>query len=156
MHSKQRRLMFTMLMLIGAMGSYYWAPSAQARAPGVEFRSERGFCKKQLDGEMFERTELFFGLSKPDGGVVSEADFQGFVDNRVTPRFPDGLTLLTGGGQFKTEQGNIIKEGSKVLILLYPFSKQNSEAIEAIREDYKTQFQQQSVLRFDEQSCVSF
>jgi Protein of unknown function (DUF3574) len=156
MHSNQRRLMFTVLLLIGAMGSYYWAPSVHARSPGFEFRGERGFCENRLNGEVFERTELFFGLSKPDGASVTEEDFQGFVDNRVTPRFPDGLTLLSGGGQFKTEQGNIIKEGSKVLILLYPFSKQNSAAVEAIRQDYKTQFQQQSVLRFDEQSCVSF
>jgi hypothetical protein len=115
-----------------------------------------GFCNNQLNGTLFARAELFFGLSKSDGSVITEAEFQNFVDTEVTPRFPDGLTLLNGTGQFRTTSGNIIKEGSKLLILLYPYSPDSSTAIEEIREAYKTGFQQQSVLRVDDPSCVSF
>jgi hypothetical protein len=74
----------------------------------------------------------------------------------VTPRFPDGLTLLAGNGQFKDSAGNLIQEGSKLLILLYPFSKDLSRLVDEIREDYKGAFQQESVLRVDEHSCVAF
>ena len=102
------------------------------------------------------RTELFFGLSKPDNSEVTEAEFQHFIDTKVTPRFPDGLTLINAKGQFKDSVGTIIQEGSKLLILLYPFNKESSKAVEQIRTDYKNEFQQQSVLRVDEQSCVSF
>lgn len=42
------------------------------------------------------------------------------------------------------------------MILLYPFNKQNNLAVEEIRTEYKDEFQQQSVLRVDERSCVSF
>ena len=117
--------------------------------------SEYAFCTHRLNGEMFTRTELFFGLYRP-GGVVSEEEFQIFIDTEVTPRFPDGLTLLSGKGQFKNTAGSIVQEGSKLLILLYPFSVQSSAGVEKIRELYKINFQQESVLRIDEQSCVSF
>ena len=45
---------------------------------------------------------------------------------------------------------------SKLLILLYPFSKSLSTLVDEVREEYKSAFQQQSVLRVDEHSCVSF
>jgi Protein of unknown function (DUF3574) len=106
--------------------------------------------------DAFARTELFFGLSRP-GGVITEADFKAFVDARVTPRFPDGLTLLSGSGQFRDSSGAILVEGAKVLILLVPRrDAQANDKIEAIRSDYRQQFQQQSVLRADAGSCVSF
>lgn len=108
------------------------------------------------DADAFARTELFFGLSRP-GGLITEEDFKAFVDARVTPRFPDGLTLLTGSGQFRSANGTIIVEGSKLLILLVPRrDAQAHEKIEAIRRDYRHQFQQESVLRADAASCVSF
>ena len=65
----------------------------------------------------FVRTELYFGTAKPDG-VVSEEQFKEFIDEYVTPRFPDGLTVLKGDGQFRGESGVIVKEQSYVLILL--------------------------------------
>lgn len=118
--------------------------------------STPGLCKNQIHGELFHKTELFFGLSRSNGPDVTEQQFQNFVDSEVTPRFPDGLILLTGTGQFKGSNGTIIQEGSKLLILLYPFNPNSSLEVEKIREAYKVDFQQESVLRVDEQSCVSF
>src|SRR3979411_1880289 len=63
----------------------------------------------------FLRTELFFGSNKPDGSVVSEAEFQRFLDLEITPRFPDGLTLLTGLGQFRGSSGRVERERSMLL-----------------------------------------
>jgi Protein of unknown function (DUF3574) len=113
-------------------------------------------CDSRSGAQAFARTELFFGLSRP-GGVITEADFKAFVDASVTPRFPDGLTLLSGIGQFRDASGTTIVEGSKLLILLYPRSDAQAGAkVEAIRSDYRHQFQQESVLRTDAPSCVSF
>lgn len=141
----------TGLGLSAALGLYLYDPQ---RPTPVLSNSE--FCQRQLNGEKFARTELFFGLSKPNGSTVTEAELDGFIDREVTPRFPDGLTLLTGSGQFKAATGVVIKERSKLLILLYPFSSKNYTAIEQIRKAYITAFQQQSVLRVDELSCISF
>jgi Protein of unknown function (DUF3574) len=38
---------------------------------------------------------------------VSPEEFKGFLDIAVTPCFPDGLTLLTGKGQFRESDGQI-------------------------------------------------
>ncbi len=132
------------------------ALNVSAQRPKIEAHNKYEFCKNQLQGESFARTELFFGLSKPDGSVVSEEEFQSFIDNAVTPRFPDGLTLLSGTGQFRDSSGEVAKEGSKLLILLYSFDRESNREIQEIREEYISQFQQSSVLRVDEQSCVSF
>lgn len=102
------------------------------------------------------RTELFFGLRKPNGTEVNHAEFQQFLDREVTPRFPDGFTLLSGQGQFKNASGVILKEQTKLLILLYPIAATSSQQIEQIRNAYITAFQQQSVLRADELACSSF
>lgn len=59
----------------------------------------------------FARTELFFGTARPDG-LVLEEEFPAFMDEEVTPRFPDGLTLLKGDGQFKESDGVIGNEQS--------------------------------------------
>ncbi|MGH8565805.1 MAG: DUF3574 domain-containing protein [Gammaproteobacteria bacterium] len=63
---------------------------------------------------------------------------------------------ISGIGQFRDSAGTTVQEGSKLLILLYPFNEENNLAVEEIRTEYKGEFQQQSVLRVDEQSCVSF
>ena len=95
------------------------------------------------------RSELFFGSAKPDGSAVTEDEFAAFVESEVTPRFPDGLTLLVGRGQFRN--GNtIVRERSFVLILLHPRPNPESSArVEAIRRAYKARFSQHSVLRID-------
>ena len=108
----------------------------------------------------FARTELYFGTGKADGSAVSDEEFLAFVDAEVTPRFPDGLTLLNGSGQFKNSAGVIIKEESWLLILFYSLDgfKDSSKRIDAIRELYKAQFDQESVLRVDDRwaALVSF
>jgi hypothetical protein len=136
-------------------------PIAESDASRLERRvhlawSERRICEQVIKGEIFARTELLFGLSRADGPDITEQEFQDFVDQQVTPRFPDGLTLLAGNGQFKDSAGNIIQEGSKLLILLYPFSRASSALVDEVRAEYKSAFQQESVLRVDEHSCVSF
>lgn len=106
--------------------------------------------------ELWARTELYFGTNKPDGTAIPEADFRGFLDSEITPRFPDGLTLVTGYGQFKNAAGAIVQERSFLLILFYPAAEESSRNIEEIRERYKRAFRQESVLRVDSGSFVSF
>ncbi len=113
-----------------------------------------------VGAEPFTRTELFFGTTRPDGSVVTEEEFDAFIDEEITPRFPAGLTLLSGYGQFQNEGGEIIEEDSFLLILLYPFETDgaSSDLIEEIRDAYETQFEQESVLRADDAIpvCASF
>jgi hypothetical protein len=103
-------------------------------------------------GEAYKRTELYFGGSRPDGTVITPAEFELFLDKEVTPAFPDGLTWLEAHGQW---MGG--KEDSYLLIILYPFNDREANGeLEEIRTDYKEQFDQQSVLRADSVQRVSF
>jgi hypothetical protein len=103
----------------------------------------------------FVRTELFFGTARLDG-AVTEAEFLAFLDAEVTPRFPDGLTLLKAHGQFTGDDGILVREESFLLVHLYPLesAKEGDRKIEAIRRRYLKQFQQESVLRVDDQFTV--
>lgn len=143
-------------LLAVLLGGPAWSDtrSVEGRMPPIE--RESLLCTHVLAGDTFMRTELVFGMSRSSGSDITEAQFRDFIDAEVTPRFPDGLTLLSGNGQFKDSTGAVIKEKSKVLVLLYPFSIRSSRLVEEIREQYKTLFQQESVLRIDERSCVSF
>jgi hypothetical protein len=105
---------------------------------------------------LMARLELLFGLSRKQAAPVSEEEWAGFVDAEVTPRFPDGLTILTGYGQWRDRAGAVVKETSKVLVIWYAPDQESDSRIEAIRDAYKKRFAQDSVLRVDGYSCVSF
>jgi hypothetical protein len=118
----------------------------------------QAFCRGVRGAQLWAHTELYFGLSiQPEGTVISEEQYQQFLDTEVTPRFPDGFTVLSGRGQFRNASGTIVREPSKVLVLFYPFTRAQSAAIDAIRTAYVNQFRQESVLRADEPpACVAF
>lgn len=114
----------------------------------------------ETGAEPWIRTELFFGMSRPDGGSISDGEWASFLDTEVTPRFPDGLTVLSAEGQWQGENNQIVEEPSKVLILLYPREAipESHKEIEEIRAAYEKAFQQESVLRADDDRpvCTSF
>ena len=101
------------------------------------------------------RIELLFGTGRKGAAAVGEVEWQAFVDGEVTPRFPDGLTVLTGYGQWRSGD-SVHKEGSRLLLIWAPRTADSEARIEAIRNAYKTRFEQESVLRVDGLSCVSF
>ncbi len=154
-HAILRRL--SALALTIAVLSFPTGATAQIDAQrGVRPVIRRPIPPAALRGSSdFVRTELFFGTAQPDG-VVTDPEFMEFLDRVITPRFPDGLTLLKGDGQFRGADGVIIKEDSFVLILLYPLEdfRESSRRINVIRERYKDEFQQESVLRVDDPFAV--
>ena len=99
----------------------------------------------------FLRTELYFGRNISDGSMVSDEQWGIFLSDVVTPRFPDGFTVVDGLGQFKSKDGSIVREPSKIIILLYPRSDKRSAGvrIDDIRAEYKKRFNQESVMRMD-------
>lgn len=51
--------------------------------------------------------------------MVSEGEFQTFLDTVVTPLFPAGLTVFDAQGQFLGSSGILIREASKLLTLIF-------------------------------------
>ncbi len=118
-----------------------------AREPTLACRADAG---------PYTRLELLFGLGGQGGGAVSEEDWRAFLEAEVTPRFPDGLTVLAGYGQWRGRSGEIAREPSRVLLIWHRRGADAEADIEAIRNAYKARFGQESVMRVDGTSCVSF
>ena len=104
-------------------------------------------------------TRLYFGLGPadhPEQGV-SEADWRAFLDREVTPRFPDGLSVVDVYGQWQNKgQTTPERLRSKMLIIDYPDTPENRARIDAIRAAWKQKMVDQSVMRVTEPADVSF
>ena len=102
-------------------------------------------------------TRLFFGLAMPDGKTVTAAEWDAFVADVVTPRFPDGLTVLDARGQYRLpESGEIRREPTRVVLVVHPDDAASSAALDAIVAEYRRRFAQRSVLRVDVPVRASF
>jgi len=135
-------LTFASLLIISLSANSYAAETTSFAWSPILFESTT---------EKFIRTELYFGRNIPTGGTVSESDWQKFVDEVITPRFPDGLTVLDADGQWRGKDGSIAREESKVIVLLYPRRQRKAmnTKIEEIRSEYKKRFAQEAVMRID-------
>lgn len=107
-------------------------------------------------GEKMTKTELYFGLSKPDGSMVSASAWQSFADTVIAKTFTEGSTIIDGQGQWLGHNGKLVSEPSKILIILSKLTPERSQQIETIREKYKKYYQQEAVMRVDEQLKVAF
>ena len=105
-------------------------------------------------GQSYINEMLYFGTDTPDGDVSPE-QWQTFVEDVVTPRFPQGLTTWPANGQWRMQTGEIIQEGTYVLSLIHAGEAERNAAVTEIMETYKTEFQQEAVLRVQSPVCVS-
>jgi hypothetical protein len=100
------------------------------------------------------RTTLYFGLSKKKGSV-SELEWQMFLRDEVTSRFPDGLTTWEADGQWRGSDGAIGHERSKVLLLVHPDTPTAKSAVQSVIERYRKAFEQESVLWETARVCAA-
>ncbi|HEX2834164.1 MAG TPA: DUF3574 domain-containing protein [Thermoanaerobaculia bacterium] len=85
---------------------------------------------------------LFCGLSIPTGGSVTQQDLDAFIEQAVTPRFPQGFTVWRAKGQWKG--GN---EEVMILEFLHPNEPGASQKVAEIAAEYRRRFHQEAVLR---------
>ena len=100
--------------------------------------------------------EVFFGQDIAGGGEVSDADWRGFLSAEVSPRFPDGLTVADVYGQWRGPKGSFVREPSKALFVVLGHRGDDQRRLALVRDAYKRQFRQDSVLLVEERACVSF
>jgi hypothetical protein len=111
-------------------------------------------CRAPL--EAWTEIDLYFGRNIGSGGRVSERQFQRFLTEVVTPRFPDGLSVLDVAGQFRGSSGVIVREPSKLLIILVPDAGAVAKKIGQVITAYKRRFDQESVLHAEHPVCIAF
>jgi hypothetical protein len=103
----------------------------------------RPACEQKLEAQ------LYFGF-------IGEAAFTDFLDREVTPRFPDGLTVLDAAGRWRAPSGRMTRERSKLVIIVAAAGTRTLDQLQAIRTAYKGQFSQQSVGLVLEPVCADF
>ena len=107
--------------------------------------------------EPYTEYRLFFGRGDADNRqVVSDQQWEGFLEDAITVEFPAGLTVLDAYGQYTDSAGNLVKEDTKVLIILVPPDADSAPGIDRIIEEYKQRFSRQGVLREVKATCASF
>lgn len=91
-------------------------------------------------------SRLYFGMSSADGTGVSEQAFADFLANEITPRFPDGLTLISVYGQSAgATPPTVIQERTKLLIVVHPDTEEAAAKTAEIKRLYTERFDQNSV-----------
>jgi hypothetical protein len=101
--------------------------------------------------------QLVFGRNIEGRPGVSDAEFQAFVDSELTPRFPDGLTVVDAAGQWRGGAGRVEREASKLVMLILPDRSTATLArLDAARAAYKARFHQESVMVVAQPVCAGF
>ena len=107
-------------------------------------------------GQISQQTaQLSLGGAIGPLSKVSEAQFRKYVDEELTPRFPDGLTVLDGGRQWRGEENRAIREAAKVVLIVLPKSRSAQSRIDAARNAYKARFHQDAVVEVMPPACVA-
>ena len=86
--------------------------------------------------------ELVFGRTIADGVVVSDADWQRYVDD-VLARRTDGFTIVDCQGGW-LDGGRVVREGCKFVVLV--IDRQRLESLKDAVGEYRRRFRQESVL----------
>ena len=113
-------------------------------------------CPDGMDS--FTEINVYFGQEKGSGDTVDEEEWQTFLEDTVTPHFPDGLTVLDARGQWlDAEEGRLYREATKVLNVLVPAEGVDDSlaAVRDISDVYKVQFDQQAVFYTSLPACAA-
>jgi hypothetical protein len=152
------RLRVSLLALLAALSLLGCVPH-QGAVTTPNAPTLAGDTKHPAAARNWVETRLYFGLGPSehlDQGV-SETEWRAFLDREVTPRFPTGLSVVDVYGQWQgKDQKQVERLRSKMLIILYADSAENSAKIDAIRAAWKDKTGDQSVLRVTEPADVSF
>ena len=121
------------------------APALRAHAPP---------CPAGMD--RWNEYRLFFGRNLGGEEVVTDEAWSAFLAEEITPRFPDGLSVLDVAGQWRDASGTIVQERSKLLLILAESGASGMQHTDEIAQAYRQTFGRGSVLRAVTTACVSF
>jgi hypothetical protein len=104
-----------------------------------------------------QQIELVFGRNIGDRVGVGEAAWSRFLTREITPRFPDGLTVLNATGQWQDkDRGRLVREPSKLVVIVTADDTLANDKIAAIIAAYKQRFRQRSVGVISHPVCAVF
>jgi hypothetical protein len=78
------------------------------------------------------------------------------VAERITLRFPDGLTVFAGRGQWRGPDGRIVHEAARIVLIVTAATPEAVTASREIQEAYRRRFAQGAVGLVLQRSCALF
>ena len=109
-----------------------------------------------LGEQRLVRDALYFGLTRPGGGAIAEDEWRAFVDEKLAVVFPNGFTIVDATGQWRGADGAIVREPSRLVIVLHADEPASEHGIADVIHAYRTRFAQESVLRERAAVCATF
>jgi hypothetical protein len=104
-----------------------------------------------------QRIELMFGRNVRGHLKVGDTAWAKFLAREITPRFPDGLTVVDAAGQWRDPvSGRVAGEPSRLVIIVTAADAPADDKIAAIVNAYKDQFHQESVGVVASAVCAGF
>ena len=134
----RRAVVAAALLALAACG-----PQPQAAAPA---------CAAPLKPAL--QVDLYFGRETAQGREVSEAEWASFLNEEVTPRFPDGLSVLDVAGQAREPTGRIARERTKLLVVVVFDAPAHQPKVQAIVDAYSRRYGQHGVFRVERPVCA--
>lgn len=103
------------------------------------------------------KTELYFGRTIGMYGFVTDEQWKTFVNERITPRFPAGFSIIDVAGRWKcVKSGQVIEEQTKMVVLCHHKTISDDRHLLAIITEYKSLFDQDSVMLVEYDVNVAF
>ena len=114
----------------------------------------RAACRSGTTAGM--RAELLLGRNAGQQLGVTRGQFRAFLDAEVTPRFPNGFTIIDANGQWREgPEAGIVREPSFALLVVLRDDADGARRLQEIADAYKHRFQQQSVLVSLSRTCFA-
>jgi len=98
--------------------------------------------------------DLYFGGEAGNGRAVTEAEWAAFMAEEVTPRFPDGLSVLDVIGQYREPSGRMVRERTKLLVVVVFDAPAHLAKVQAVTNAYNRRHSQNSVFRTEHAVCA--
>ncbi len=101
------------------------------------------------------RSVLYFGLRDRAGNEIPVERWERFLADELTPRFA-GLTVLEARGQWLGDDHRLVREPSRVVIVLHADDAESRARIAEVIRLYRARFDQESVLWESSRVCAAF
>ncbi len=98
--------------------------------------------------------DLYFGGEAGNGRAVSDAAWAAFMAEEVTPRFPDGLSVIDVAGQYREPSGRLVHEKTKLIVVVLFDAPAHLARVQAVVDAYARRHNQNSVFRVEHSVCA--
>ena len=138
------------ILIVSLLITSIWAINAVAQ-------QSKSTQESEISTQSWTRTELYYGAGRLPASGERDIRWEKYINEVVTPRFPEGLTLLEGTGQWRVKEGQTPRRNrTRILILIHEDTPKKSQQVDEIRTIWKEISGQQSVLRVSQPANVSF